>query len=359
VLVVANSRTLPLVDALRRILMPLGVPVRALAITGGDAMDIWVQDAIKFACVQPATPDLRAPGVIAFRSLRPNHEYFDTTALDQFLVNWSAARGISVVTLGDPRPGSRWMDWFGNLQVTPPLAGLGDSYLAGRILVGRQDNLDPHPGIMSLFGNHKQGPALVIDTSWLRIGHVDEVLCFVPVDSPPGFRILIPSTILAKTILENAIAAGWRQAGVFSRTNQATTVEELLISVADSAENSYIQQQLGRLEAMLRAELHVPAESFIRVPALFRDGVAVIPNCVNALVCDRTLIVVSPHGPVIGGADAFIAPVAAALQQYGLSLHTIDLWETCHQQWGGLHCATNVLRDFQQPLPYSNHNEHG
>jgi protein-arginine deiminase len=50
-------------------------------------------------------------------------------------------------------------------------------------------------------------PILSFDTSWLHVGHVDEVAIFVPANGPKGFKLLMSSTELATAILTTANAA--------------------------------------------------------------------------------------------------------------------------------------------------------
>ena len=82
----------------------------------------------------------------------------------------------------ESRAGTRWIDWYGNLEVSPPVkARNGREFPFGRILTGVQKGLGMHPDVLAfLEAQRLQSPPLIVDTSWLAIGHVDEVVSFVP-----------------------------------------------------------------------------------------------------------------------------------------------------------------------------------
>ena len=105
---------------------------------------------------------------------------------------------------GVPRKNTRWIDWYGNLEATPPYADShGKRYPYGRVIVGKQRELTMHPGVMKfLEAQGLQWPPFVVDTSWLAIGHVDEVVNFVPAQNKAGFKVLLPSPQAARDMLE-------------------------------------------------------------------------------------------------------------------------------------------------------------
>jgi hypothetical protein len=85
----------------------------------------------------------------------------------------------------------------GNIETAPPSAG----FPLGRIVVGTQDQmLEP---LVDFLDAQAAQPLLSVDTSWLRVGHVDEILCFAP--RPGGHCVMIASPEVALRILASAL----------------------------------------------------------------------------------------------------------------------------------------------------------
>src|SRR6185369_4583364 len=58
---------------------------------------------------------------------------------------------------------------------------------------------------------HAQGvqAPIQIDTNWLAVGHVDEIMTFVPASDEKGYKLLMASPGRAFELLEAAAAAGF------------------------------------------------------------------------------------------------------------------------------------------------------
>jgi protein-arginine deiminase len=101
---------------------------------------------------------------------------------------------------------------------------------------------------------------------------------------------------------------------------------------------------------LLKRELGLREEDFIRVPSLFnKDGMSVIPNMVNSTVLNGHIIIVAPNGPVIDGKDQLEEEIRRLLSGLPLTPHFLDAG--LYHRWGGeVHCATNVRREgFSSP----------
>ena len=95
----------------------------------------------------------------------------------------------------DTRKQSRWIDWYGNLEVTPPFTDRhGRRFPYGRMITGKQAELSMHRGVMKFIeAQAMQRPLIIVDVSWLMIGHVDEVVSFVPAKTRQGSRSSCPA----------------------------------------------------------------------------------------------------------------------------------------------------------------------
>lgn len=325
----------------------MGVPLRPVRFDKSEENDLWVQDTIEIGrfCVPSQKDDTQAIGVLT--GIRARHEDINCEVLDRNIRDHFGHLNAILLDVANPRANVKWIDWYGNLEVSPPITLRNeDLFPYGRVLVGKQGDLGIHPHVLAfLEAQRLQMPPVAVDTSWLLIGHVDEVVNFVPAPHSPGFRVLIPSPYLARDILETLVGNQLEDLKVFpNRYSHELTVLELLEGIASSQENVRIQRLLWETKGQLCHELGIGIDDFIEIPALFKDGLAIIPNGVNCLVCGRHVIFPNPFGPISDGRDAFLAPTQVAFADLGLNLHVIDSWEPYHVRGGEIHCGTNTIR---------------
>lgn len=352
VLVVENARTSRFVQVAERILQQIGVRMRAIRVARDEEeFDIWPQDAVEIGriCVPGGHGVHQIVAVLT--GLRAKHEGINCEPLDRAARSAFEKQGAILADVAKPRAGTRWIDWYGNLEVSPPVKSRdGREFPLGRVLTGRQKELSFHPDVLAfLEAQNAQTPPLVIDTSWLGIGHVDEVVSFIPAKTRPGFRLLFPSTSLARAILEEAVTQGCSRQMAFAGHDGQMTTGELLEEIALSEENLQIQTILDETKHNLCEGLGVEEYEFVELPALFRDGVAVIPNCVNSLIVNGHAIVPDPQGPRVNGEDAFARVIRTALTAHGIQVHLVDVWDTYHWLGGEIHCGTNTVRRISNP----------
>jgi hypothetical protein len=142
---------------------PDGRPTEAL-------MYVWTRDEWIPGSVAGKTTILRMPG---------------DRMLDEWGTKYFRKRNWRVLRIGAARgePDRRFDDG-GNLVVTPPIL---PDHPHGRIVVGR----GMQKSLKRFFRAQRvQTPLVEIDTSWLRVGHVDEIVSFVPWRN--GFLAVLP-----------------------------------------------------------------------------------------------------------------------------------------------------------------------
>jgi len=238
---------------------------------------------------------------------------------------------------GGGRGGNGWLDWYGNLEVTPPLPG----YPFGRIYYGynpegpQEASLNPEiVGMLEAQGI--QAPALRLDTGWLLIKHVDEIISFLPCGEPEHpFKVLVVDTEAMIALLEK-----WMRDGYSEMTVSALLKNKALVDHNKTLQTDRIEPNID----LLKHEFGLREEDFIRVPSFFdKNGVAVIPNMVNSTVLNGHIFIVAPNGPVIDGKDQLEEEMRRLLSPLPLTPHFLDA--RIYHQWGGeVHCATNVRR---------------
>jgi protein-arginine deiminase len=259
--------------------------------------------------------------------------------------------GVVTVVPGAPRKNTRWIDWYGNLEATPPHSDRqGRRFPYGRIIAGKQRELAMHPGVMRFLElQGMQWPPIVVDTSWLAIGHVDEVVNFVPAKGKAGFKVLLPSPKAARDMLEVLVEKGLEEVPVFAGTGNQMAIGRLQMTIAGTSENLAIDEAVSRVREQLKKELNLLDSDFVMLPALFQRGMAVIPNPVNSAVVNGHLLVPGPRGPRHDDKDAFEEAIRAALATCDVRVVFIESWNAYHTSAGEIHCGTNTFRRLRDP----------
>jgi protein-arginine deiminase (PAD) len=96
-------------------------------------------------------------------------------------------------------------NYGGNIEASPPVpqAKLGKLVIGNHVFPDA-DLMDPD--LSRLFTQQNKQPVVRLNTGWLDVGHVDEVIGFAPAAARPGFAVLHASPTLALKLLELARA---------------------------------------------------------------------------------------------------------------------------------------------------------
>jgi len=306
--------------------------------------DIWLQDALEIGYTEK-------PGQRMNVVLQANRE----RSLDNFPLKGLLGPDYGWIRVGSYREsyargrgGNGWLDWYGNLEVTPPLP----ECRFGRICYGFNPEGPPdaslNPEIVAMLeAQQLQKPAIRLDTGWLLIKHVDEMISFLPPknrDRPCSVMVVSPEAMIA--LLKRWKAQGYGETSVLERFQPDTTVASLLSDEKLLQHNSHLQHD--RIEpniALMKSELKLSEEDFIRIPALFSEGgSSLFPNMVNSAVLNDYLLIADPDGPVINGVDLLQEEVKRLLS--GVPVRPVFLDDTQYHKWSGnVHCATNIRRE--------------
>lgn len=312
----------PFVASLRDALEPLGV---SLALHEAvDWREMWMQDTMEVATA--SIPGSRMHVVLA--GLR-GADSFPPTLLGP---------DTAVAAVGEPRGlngGDAWADWYGNLEVSPPTP----EHPEGRILYGKNGRTGAtfHPDVVRFLAAQGRQDPVAIDTSWLAIKHVDEIVAFLP--GPDGRGVVIVADPEEGLQLAGAPeAAGAADQGEANRRIAARITELLDGSNASPG---------------LLAALGWDRSRVVRVPLAFR-----VPEA--GLAAD---------GGITGATPAWSSPVNALLLNGTVICGSCDMPEAVrdvcrkrfisagaravvflddapyHRRGGNLHCATNARRE--------------
>ncbi|GGY19806.1 protein-arginine deiminase domain-containing protein [Streptomyces djakartensis] len=369
--------------------------------------DPWAQDF-----VEPAYVSMTGPGGerqvmrVMLRSAQPDRD------AGRELFEKMRGRDMGVVQVTDRAEPDDWsLNSMGNLETIPPYAHGGRSFPAGRIIMGERKDSGARPSkvMRTLLKSQGLQDPLLLDTSWLGVGHVDEFVQFLPADTPRGWRIGIADPKAGLRLLRDAKAAGHGRTKMFSvpgRSDSPAPRETIDQALADRhlvADNEMAARRIAANLEILKRETGVTDGEVVRVPALYtRDSEAsaaggqdvpvprltrmgagadlvgalkdrgqqkwlaknpaasspgakapatvttsaYVPGAVNGVLLGRDRYLAPRQwGPVIDGKDIFTEAVTAVYRRVGLKVSYIDDWYTYHLGMGEVHCGTNTLRN--------------
>jgi protein-arginine deiminase len=249
-------------------------------------------------------------------------------------------------------------NYGGNLEVTPPV----DGHPFGRLFYGGGTtklsgarNVDTMNDAQLSFLNAQevQGPALQLSSEWLAVGHIDEVLQFVPDadgGSAHGFFVVIASPALARDGLLAAREAGQGDTAMFAGRASSVTVDDVLQAADFLALNEAAQARIDSIQQKMKDTLGLTDADFRAVPVLYEevesDGLvaAFNPGIQNLVTVGDRLFVPDPEGPRVDGVDIWQQATRAALADSGLDVVFVDVFTSYHELFGEAHCGTNLER---------------
>ncbi len=261
-----------------------------------------------------------------------------------------------------PNSGSSY-DSHGNHDLLPAYSNNQDKFPVGRIIHG-SGILDETSQFYNAQG--PQSPALEVDTSWLLVGHVDEVLSYSPAKTDRGWKLLVASNNLAKQMLQKLADDGHGAALLFDGKNTYknetdSTMVPAAKSVTETLNNSDLLQWSqeahaaadGIRKTVVDATGLTDAE-IIEMPFLTEEvgggKIAWQPGTANMLLVGNTMEIPNPFGPKVNGVDVFAqdlkdrlgTPVnALGADGQGMKVFFIDDFESYHINEGEVHCGTN------------------
>lgn len=369
-----------------------------------DNFDSWFQDIF-----EPTTASMPGPGgtpqVMHILLRSPNYRPAGEDASGPYpatlrlggRVAFSALRGhdVGVVQQYTDQRDATIRDGLnatGNFESLPPYRG----YELGRPLYGSTPGQTPDPTFTKLIDSQYADPVL-IDTSWLAVGHADETVHVVPARNARGWTLMVADPRLAVDLLRKASKDGHGSAALFNdlppEWNWTTgesgpppgfdgTIDEALADPSLMEQNDTAARHMDGQVAVLLRETGLTERDLVRVPVVFeeivRERLATderlvasgritprmktellermtpgervfiahspgIPNGIS--LGDNVFGAPDPHGPRVDGVDLFKRAAEQALAGTPVRVRWIEDWEFAHRRQGEVHCVTNALRD--------------
>jgi protein-arginine deiminase len=326
--------------------------------------DPWVQDYFQTGYTAIPAPNGEVHGM-RIANPRPWGRG-DESSNVSLPVNWlkktwlSPDRGI-VVVYKQAWSGDTY-DSHGNHDLLPPYQNGAEEFPLGRIITGSGVLPETHAFYKA---QGMQGPPLVVDTTWLIVGHVDEVFSYVPAKTPRGWKLLVGSPKMAREMLMAQQQKGNGAVAMFKGKQRwgsgnfmidaEVTIDEVLADQDIMGWSQEAQIEIDGMLADVRAAVGLADDEIIEIPYLFEADswgkVAFNPGTANLLAFGDTVVHPDPFGPVIDGKDIFkkdlqdrLGTSANALGStgQGLNVRFADDWYTYHINLGEVHCGSNV-----------------
>jgi hypothetical protein len=310
------------------------------------SLDIWMQD-----CMEIGFSNLPSTGMHAVMR-NPRNRPLKIFAKTLLKADFGYHEKGSLVP-------DTTFDSTGNLECTPPVM----NFPWGRIYFGPGRPLEEMDDETKAFLKKQivQKP-IEIDTSFLAVGHVDEIITFVKASDRNGFRLLLASPKRAYTILTTNKAAHGSEKMMIGRSFPAGSAEVTIKDFLDvgvlgqsaasiKTFNDSAQASIDGVRATFKAELGLSEADIIDVPGLFIPNAdspafadALTAGMVNMLVVNGHCIVPKPFGPVVGGKDLFEEDLKSSLSSLPVTVNFLDDWKEYHVKLGEVHCSSNTLR---------------
>ncbi|KAK4129715.1 hypothetical protein N657DRAFT_562242 [Parathielavia appendiculata] len=362
---------------------------------GGDARivlfnqstDIWAQDFLEPGYASMPGPD----GPVSIRILLRSAQ--STREAGRQVFSQLRSAGI-----GGFQPGSGsgfgWeeINSGGNIETIPPYTSRsGKRWPNGRVIMGTHFGTYPAESMVRFLQSQQVQSPLFLETGWLGVGHVDEMVQFVASSFIElGFTIAVADTTSALSLLRNANLSGHGSTPLVSYTGDAspdaftafldpdllhnTTISSILADPSFIATQAYAQKYIDQNLALLLREVPLRDQDILRVPTLFKDITypwpsapdghpprlslpypgekklkSLLPQAINGLVLGNGKYVAPKQwGPVVEGQDIFAQTVEEVYGRVGMKVEWVDDYMSHHVRGGEVHCGTNALREMER-----------
>ncbi|KAL2213064.1 hypothetical protein CC79DRAFT_1326951 [Sarocladium strictum] len=156
-------------------------------------LDPWTQDFFETGFTSIPGPD----GPVVLRIIIRSAQLYRIGGREAFL----RLRSDTVGAVQNVAAGAS-IDSMGNLETVPPHKHNGVSYPAGRVIMGHDEYGEPI--LVDFFRAQEVQAPIVLDTSWLSVGHVDEFFQFLPADNKRGWVLMADDPLAGLALIEKS-----------------------------------------------------------------------------------------------------------------------------------------------------------
>lgn len=262
------------------------------------------------------------------------------------------------------------LDAFGNIQVVPPML---PDYPLGRIIYGvsvdqSQENISYN--LIDLLESQQIQKPFTIETGWLNVGHVDEIVTFIPDPNTTfGFRVLIADTNkffqIIKQLDPNLYMFDNDQNHyiIDSNSNSKHTCKyHTQIKISDLLnwnemimDNAVYQHYLNKIKQVIIDQTHIKPTEIYDVPvaywpkSIMNRAAPIMPNLINNVYMNDFMIVPKPFGPQSNHIDLFETYFKSIIPK-NIHVYFVNNWNSLYVYEGNINCAINIKR---KPFQYN------
>ena len=330
----------------------------------------WMQDILKFVYCsdnnQTNTIVLKGPHFLKHSDGKSSIDYIHSYFKDYHLYDFFYDNDNN-------------LNAFGNVQIMPPIM---PKYPFGRIIYGTstnpiQPNISFH--LVDFLESQQVQKPIQVETGWLSVGHVDEILSYVPDPlHPRGFRILIASPrrfhqLISNIDHNNVIFDNDDNYYMFDKQNNEINkrfdpkyenknqclyksqlkVSDILNWEELLKDNAEYQRKLDMVRLILMKELNMGYGEFYEIPiyywpkSIYPKARSVIPNMINNLFLGKIMLVPKPFvgtGTTLDGECLFEKYFLEQVPK-STKVYFIKNWDSYYLLEGDINCGTNAKRE--------------
>ncbi|KHN95704.1 Protein-arginine deiminase [Metarhizium album ARSEF 1941] len=188
--------------------------------------DLWAQDYF-----EPGYTSMPGPNgtVISLRvMIEGRRNYFDSARLIYTHLRGDGVGGFRAQSRDDFNPWDEPFEAGGNMETIPPYEFNGKKFPAGRVVVG--GNAARLPRIVDFFRAQETQDPIVLDSTWLSVKHVDEMIQFLPAKTKRGWIMMAVDPQMGLTQLRQAQKYGFGGQPVINqqKVKSGPTIDEFL-----------------------------------------------------------------------------------------------------------------------------------
>jgi protein-arginine deiminase len=261
---------------------------------GQHFMWVWVRSSSRNPHGDPAVDPLRTAGRVVFSHLRGP----DCAGVQHFDPKYVPAdnRGEAGVYSA--------FDMCGNYGVIPPHTYDGHYYPQGRKIYGSTAGYTADPAFNAMLAAQGYQRPVVVDTSWLEVGHIDEFLVFVTVETERGWAMVIADPELGLGLLRDRVGRGHGEDLLFSghpppgARFPAVTIGDAVGADAIVRGMARARQGIENAVEIIRTEVGLDDRDIVRLPVLFKiterlsdePVTPLLPDVVNLIGTGQRLV---------------------------------------------------------------------
>jgi protein-arginine deiminase len=325
--------------------------------------DQWTQDFFQSGIVQMPAADGKVQGMRVFNA-RP---WGRDPGVKNLPITWLRNNYLGqdkaiLATYKKAETGGTY-DSHGNHDLLPPYTKGAESFPYGRIITGS----GVLPETWAFYNAQKaQGPTLVVDTTWLCVGHVDETISYAPAATPRGWKLLVADDKMAKKMFEDVDKSG-KPNVVFPGRNgyvgdKYQSMEQTAADILKNADVLQASQEAaiataGQVDTVKKA-VGLTDDELFSMPFLTENisefggtcKLAYQPGTVNSMIMYNEVFSPKPFSLVVDGKDVFETDLTTRFNDpankmgadgKGMKVNFIDNWYGYHINMGEVHCGTN------------------